>query len=195
MNTKANDAESPFQASPLRGNGNAKEVAVEPPVKNGPNSWEASSGKSRETPDQQLDLEEMVTIKRTYVYAGETISEDRSVPKSSAEAKEYLESKLQSPEVLLSNRPPLRRPKKRVSRFEPNPQGIVGGLPAGATNAPKLNVVQKSKLDWAGYVDKEGMQDELKVAERAKDGYHAKVEFLDRVDAKREEELRSLRLK
>ena len=160
--------------------------------------------------------EETVTIKRTYIFAGEKITEQKSVPKSSAEARLYLQS--QQPQSSTStsslltpsgNHPPLQRPKKRISRFEPNPMGIVKGLsePTLAWNVknaqakkdkekqgPKLNVVEKSKLDWAGYVDKEGMKDELDVAEKAKDGYLSRQDFLGRVDLAREEELRSARM-
>ena len=148
--------------------------------------------------------EDMITIKRSYVFAGETITEQKSVPKSSAEARLFLQSQQQvsstSPLPAPSSHPPLRRPKKRISRFEPNPNGIIKGLPSQsvaskANKGPKLNVVEKSKLDWAGYVDKEGMKDELDVAEKAKDGYLSKMDFLGRVDAKREEELRHARTK
>ena len=30
--------------------------------------------------------------------------------------------------------------------------------------AKKLNVVEKSRMDWAGFVDKEGIKDELELA-------------------------------
>ena len=138
--------------------------------------------------------EDMITINRTYVFAGETITEEKSVAKSSAEARLYLQTQ-QVPPAATPSHPPLRRPLKRKSRFEPNPEGIVKGLPASANKGPKLNVVEKSKLDWAGYVDKEGMQDELKVAEKAKDGYLSRTDFLGRMEAKREDELKNAKSK
>ena len=138
--------------------------------------------------------EDMIIIKRTYVFAGETITEEKVVPKASAEARLYLQNQ-QTPSSTPPDHPPLRRPLKRKSRFEPNPEGVVKGLPASANKGPKLNVVEKSKLDWAGYVDKEGMQDELKNAEKAKDGYLSRTDFLGRVEAKREDELRNARFK
>ena len=161
-----------------------------------------SNRQSRSHPSRESG-EEMITIKRTYEYAGEKYTDRKLVPKSSAEAKVYLESLQQSsssPSQAPPNHPPLRRPKKRVSKYEPNPEGIIKGLPTSsvksiANRGPKLNVVEKSKLDWAGYVDKEGMKDELAVAEKAKGGYLSRVEFLGRVDAKREEELRDARTK
>lgn len=131
--------------------------------------------------------EDMVAIKRTYVFAGETITEEKVVPKTSAEARLYLQSQQAtlSPPTTTPTNKPLRRPKKRVSQFEPNPNGVVKGL---APPGPKLNTIEKSKLDWAGYVDKEGIKEELDVAEKAKEGYLGRMDFLGRVEAKREDE-------
>ena len=146
--------------------------------------------------------DETLTIKRTYVFAGETISEEKQVPKASAEARLYLKS-LREPDANASaaaspTKPPLRRPKKRTSMFEPNPHGTVKGLtPTGASanKGPKLNTIEKSKLDWAGFVDKEGIQEELDGAGKAKEGYLGRMDFLGRVEAKREEEAKSARKK
>ena len=54
-----------------------------------------------------------------------------------------------------------------------------------ATHKPaKLNVLEKSRLDWAGFVDKEGISDELK--QHNKDGYVERQEFLRRSDDRRQ---------
>ncbi|KAL8767227.1 MAG: hypothetical protein Q9209_006232 [Squamulea sp. 1 TL-2023] len=137
----------------------------------------------------QPPAEDTITIKRTYVFAGETITEEKIVPKSSAEARLYLQSQAgsKSPISPVGGKP-LRRPKKRPSMFEPNPEGIVKGLAPTLSKGPKLNVVEKSKLDWASHVDKEGLKDELDVAEKAKDGYMGRMDFLGRSEAKREED-------
>lgn len=188
---------------------NSKLIAPSTPSKPNPPSQEPAASSSvvnppslkaenTEPPSKQVSTttssEDMITIKRTYVFAGETHTEEKVVPKSSAEAKLYLDSQQKAAATSL-NHPPLRRPLKRVSRFEPNPAGVVKGLQAGASKGQKLNVVEKSKLDWAGYVDKEGIQDELKMAEKAKDGYLSRTDFLKNVEAKREDELRNARLK
>ena len=147
--------------------------------------------------------EDMITIKRTYVFAGETITEEKLVPKSSAEARLYLQSQpVHEPGSNGSSapvtKPPLRRPKKRTSMFEPNPDGVVKGLVApvgGANKGPKLNTIEKSKLDWAGFVDKEGIAEELDDASKAKEGYLGRMDFLGRVEAKRDEGMKGGRKK
>ena len=139
--------------------------------------------------------EEMITIKRTYAFAGETITEEKIVPKASAEARLHLQSQqtdcnhISEPGV----QPPLRRPKKRASMFEPSSENSGQASHANQGKGPKLNTIEKSKLDWAGYVDKEGMKDELDGAEKSKDGYLGKKEFLDRVVAKRDHEILSVK--
>ena len=144
---------------------------------------------------------ETITIKRTYVFAGETITEEKQVAKTSAEARLYIQS-LQEAKgfgaTAPMTKPPLRRPKKRTSMFEPNPEGTVKGLAstsASANKGPKLNTIEKSKLDWAGFVDKEGIQEELDGAGKAKEGYLGRMDFLGRVEAKREEEVKGARKK
>lgn len=173
---------------------------------------------------QGLPGEETITIKRVYKFAGDVITEEKTVPKDSAEAKLFLSSEAAKKKKKTSsdakegdqtNNPsdavqiPLRRPLRRYSRFDPNPPDMIkkswekkiagsGGAGVGAgeqPTGPKLNTVMKSKLDWAEYVDRAGIKDDLDVHSKAKEGYLGRMDFLSRVDAKREEERRNARLK
>lgn len=153
--------------------------------------------------------EEMIKIKRTYKFAGEMITEEKTVPKDSAEAKIYLASgenvdTVDAAEIETNETIKLRRPLRKVSRFDPNPTGSIKKswekqvTEPGATEAakgPKINTVEKSRLDWAQYVDQAGIKDELVVHSKAKEGYMGRMDFLGRVDAKREEEMRNARLR
>ncbi|KAI9820554.1 MAG: swr complex subunit [Thelocarpon impressellum] len=131
---------------------------------------------------------ETITVKRTYDFAGETISEEKVVPRASAEATLFLQSQQRPPPA--QPKPGLRRPKKRTSMFETSASTSDAAAPA---KAPKLNTIEKSKLDWAGFVDKEGIADELDEHSKAKEGYLGRMDFLGRVEAKREEERRNAR--
>jgi Bucentaur or craniofacial development len=132
-------------------------------------------------------FDETITIHRTYTFAGQTTTESQTVPKSSAAALLYLQSQPQSQSSNQNQKPPLRRPKKRTSLFDPAGPGV------GATKAPKLNTIEKSKMDWAGYVDKEGLKEDLDEHSKAKEGYLGRMEFLGRVERKKEEEGRRAR--
>lgn len=147
--------------------------------------------------DQTLEGEQML-IQRTYKFAGEVITEKKWVLKSSAEAQEYLNSlkfkksqgdgkpssQQQSSLNTYSSNLKLRRPLKRPPILE---QIITGAL------KPKLTTLEKSKLDWATYVDKEGINEELTL--HNKDGYLARQDFLDRVETFKGQKYKELRQK
>jgi hypothetical protein len=158
--------------------------------------------------------EDMVMIQRTYNFAGKIHTEEKLVARDSAEARLWLQSQtlgkassqISDPNITKH----LRRPKKaRRSIFEPIteplPQRIDlrfgvqciirNGSGSAAAQAKKLNTVEKSKMDWAGFVDKEGIKDELETAGKAKGAYLGQREFLARVEEKRDEEARRARLK
>ncbi|OAL44327.1 BCNT-domain-containing protein, partial [Pyrenochaeta sp. DS3sAY3a] len=112
----------------------------------------------------------------------------------------------------------IRRPLRRPSRFDPNPLGYVRALPpehqlswprkvvsaipsgqkgmappaeipkAKPEKAQKLNVVDKSRMDWTGFVDKEGIAEELDTHGKTKEAYLGRMDFLAGVEARREEE-------
>lgn len=161
--------------------------------------------------DNTAPEEEKILIERTYKFAGETIHEKKLVPISSAVAKEYLNSlkfdankvgdnkddsipkndeRIENDNGIVgtdtntSDHPPLRRPLKRPPILE----DIISG-----SLKPKLSTLEKSKLDWVQYVDKEGINDELQYNNR--DGYLAKQDFLSRVESKKDAQYKELRQK
>lgn len=156
--------------------------------------------------------DEFIKIKRTYKFAGEMITEEKIVPKESAEAKIFLANEgnadtLTAADVEDSSNAKaikIRRPLRKLSRFDPNPTGTIQkswekrpatGIAEENVKGPKINTVEKSRLDWAAYVDQAGIKDELRVHSKAKEGYHGRMDFLDRVGAKQDEERRNARLR
>jgi hypothetical protein len=119
--------------------------------------------------------------------------------------------------------PKIRRPLRRPLRFDSNPTGYVRALPpehqlswprkaattasarqqnippaeapkaARPEKAQKLNVVDKSRLDWTGFVDKEGIGEELDTHGKTKEAYLGRMEFLAGVEARREEERKKMK--
>lgn len=173
----------------------------------------------------------MITIQRSYGFAGQTITEEKRVHKSSAEAKLWLSTHHPSEKTSATKPPPLddpiddesqtqlRRPLRRASKFEPNPTGEVKGLPIerqrlrAPTRADvlaqqqrkeeedkrrgkvlKLTTVQKSALDWAAHIDREGFKEELDVYGRSRQGFLGRMEFMRGVEGRKEEEERTARL-
>ena len=157
-----------------------------------------------------VDASDMIKIKRTYNFAGKVHTEEKLVARDSAEAKLYLasqDSKLAEAEAENENDQLKRKPRKAFrSSFEPAIEGLSQRVDLNLgmslrlelrdqqAKAKKLNVVEKSRMDWAGFVDKEGIKDELELAGKSKESYVSRQAFLRRVEAKKEEEARRARI-
>lgn len=148
-----------------------------------------------------LVANEKIKIKRTYEYAGEVVTEEKWVERESAEAQAYLSTLTEKDKVeTKSSQPQQQQPqekrlvndrgeKLRVVRKRPSLlEGIING-----SIKPKFNTLEKSKLDFAQLVDKEGINDEL--VQHSKDGYLEKQDFLSRVQFHRETQIKDIRQK
>ncbi|KAG6006360.1 swr complex subunit [Claviceps lovelessii] len=148
-----------------------------------------------------------IRIKRTYNFAGKVHTEEKVVARDSAEAKLYLASLGDGEAPVASDASLTKRTTKKAFRsaFEPvldhGPGrtdlnlGLAARIQAGKeAQAKKLTTVEKSRMDWAGYVDKEGIKDELELASKSKESYAARQDFLARSEAIREDEARRARL-
>jgi len=145
--------------------------------------------------------EEMITIKRPYKFAGEVHLEEKVVAKSSAEAQVWMAQQENRKATSGDPTDSKQRPLRKISRFDPNYSNVqafrnhlVKAQPA-AFNGPKLNVVEKSKMDWAVHVDQEGLRDELEVHAKAKDAYMNRMDFLNKVGQRQDDEARAARQK
>lgn len=145
--------------------------------------------------------EETINIKRTYKFAGEVHVEERTVLKSSAEAQLWLSQQRPSKgNNSADDGRHLNRPLRKLSRFDPNLSNMDAFKASWASiqeakfKGPKLNVVEKSKMDWAEHVDTEGLKEELNTHAKAKEGYLTRMDFLKEVEARKEAEARAARL-
>ncbi|KAI4858516.1 BCNT-domain-containing protein [Hypoxylon rubiginosum] len=168
----------------------------------------AAKDKSQTEKPAEAERPEMVKIKRTYNFAGKVHTEEKLVPRDSAEAKLYLASQdpKSAEDAEAEDGPPRRKPRRAFrSIFEPVAEGLAQrpdlnlGMSARLrlreqAKAKKLNVVEKSRMDWAGFVDKEGIQDELELAGKSKESFVNRQDFLARVAANKDEEARKARI-
>lgn len=169
---------------------------------------------------------ETVKIKRTYNFAGKVHTEEKLVPRESAEARLYLASQAgrngegaDDPSADAdadddqADQADRRMPRRAFrSAFEPVVStaeqggqqqhgqradldlGVAVRMQARQDKARKVNVVEKSRMDWAGFVDKEGIKDELALAGKAKGSFADRQDFLARSEARREEDARRVRM-
>ena len=153
---------------------------------------------------QTQDSTDLIRIQRTYNFAGKVHVEEKLVPRESAEAKLFLSSQ---GGIAFESQDPIKRKTRKAFRsaFEPLtdplPQrtdlnlGVAAVQQSGRdVQAKKMNTVEKSRLDWAGYVDKEGIKNDLELAGKSKDSYSAKESFLARSEARRDGDARQARM-
>ena len=166
-------------------------------------------------PSSTISQSDLVRIKRTYNFAGKVHTEEKLVPRDSAEAKLYLNQNPSAETVSPDEQEKPKRVLKKAFRsaFEPMPADATGtsalrrsdlnlGISArlqareqaDGAGARKLNTVEKSRMDWAGFVDKEGIKDELELAGKSKHSFVSRQDFLARSEAAREDEARKLRM-
>lgn len=139
-----------------------------------------------------------IRINVSYAFAGKVVTESKLVDANSAEAKAYLNSTsgLQLTDNNSNNRgfkshvPVIRTVKGYDEPLElkiklKRPSLIDKFMATQGNKYQKLSTLEKSRLDWASYVDTNKINDELKL--HNKDGYLEKQLFLDRVHLKRDE--------
>lgn len=168
----------------------------------------SSESQTQIEPRNSAEEADLIRIKRTYNFAGKVHTEEKLVARDSAEAKLYLAENGPDADDASLAAQQKRMPRKAFrSRFEPvaadgvSPRadlnlGMSARLQAREelASAKKLNTVEKSRMDWAGFVDREGIKDELELAGRSKHSYAARQEFLARSEAVREEGARRARM-
>ncbi|CAH2350735.1 SWR1-complex protein 5 [[Candida] railenensis] len=140
---------------------------------------------------------EMITIESSYTFAGKVITETKQVEVGSAEAKAYMNS---TGNIAYTGE---RSAKKEQRSFVPivrevngehlelriklkRPSLIDKFLLIQGNKSQKLSTLEKSRLDWASFVDKRKLQDDLKL--HNKDGYLDKQDFLNRVESKKDQQ-------
>lgn len=129
---------------------------------------------------------EMITITETFEFAKDVTTRERQVPKNSAEGQEYLRKQAIELEKKSATPTEVQKPK----RGGPPKRKRASALDAMATGGKpkKLNTLEKSKMDWQGFVDNEGITDDLRRHNQG--GYLHKQDFLARVDEKRYADLK-----
>jgi hypothetical protein len=159
-----------------------------------------SNNKKRSLPES---IEEDATAKKSRIDAiwadmNDTASTKKSNETSAVVTEEAAPATTSSSTTSATTTPtetaekkPMAAAKKKMSPLkQKRPKSSLSSLVSQYNiKEPKMNTLEKSKLDWQGYVDREGIRDDLKY--KNKDGYMEKVAFLQRVDDRRLSQLKS----
>lgn len=173
----------------------------EDPSSQSEKAWNLLKNESEKVkPDAKDKAEDMVLVKKTFRFAGETVNEEKLLPASHPDAIAYLSSQSNSTSNIISTpastsssrKPPLPGPigprKKKSS---------LAAMSAAATGKPtKINTLEKSKMDWnkfknqnASEQDRDEMEAQTKGGSSglgSMKGYMERKSFLDRVEGRLE---------
>lgn len=166
---------------------------VEDPEKLAAEDKAAQKPSVEESPE---DDSEKIKIQTSYTFAGKVVTESKLVDANSAEAKAYMNStsflsriddsgnKIPRAFVpILRQIPGTDEPTElRIKLKRPS---LIDKFLSSQGKQLKLSTLEKSRLDWASFVDKRKIQDDLKLHNKA--GYLDKQDFLGRVESKRDE--------
>lgn len=156
-------------------------------------------------PTQQLEPRK-IKIDSSYVFAGRLVTESKLVDADSAEAKAYLNStknvavasngigadtRSRSSVPVFRRVPGVDEPVQLRIKLK-RPSLIDKFLSSQGSKKNSLSTLEKSRLDWASFVDQKDLQDELKIHNRA--GYLDKQEFLSRLQEKRDVQFQKARM-
>lgn len=139
--------------------------------------------------------QDKIWINTSYTFAGRVVTESKQVDSNSAEAKAYLNSTSGISQPVKPGETMKRSfvPVLRTIPGEETPTelkiklkrpSLIDKFLTSLKNQ-KLSTLEKSRLDWASYVDINNISDELKL--HNKDGYLEKQDYLGRLQAKRDE--------
>ncbi|XP_078256484.1 craniofacial development protein 1 [Rhinoraja longicauda] len=135
-----------------------------------------------------------ITITKVFDFAGEEVKVTKEVDASSKEAKMFLqkqndtdeECSSATPEAVATGAPTGSRIKRQ--------SGLSNVLGKIVGKKQKMSTLEKSKIDWEAFKEKEGIGDELAIHNRGKEGYIERKAFLNRVDHRQFELERDVRL-
>lgn len=167
---------------------------------------EHNHDKTKECKEEQVVSEvrdplapKQIKIQINYTFAGKLITETKMVDENSQEAKAYINSTSSISSATVDNEIPYRRSHVNVFRTDPvtketkelriklkRPSLIDRFLEVNSNSKKmKLSTLEKSRLDWASFVDKRKINEELKT--HNKGGYLDKQAFLERMNVKQDD--------
>lgn len=115
------------------------------------------------------------TVKEIFEFAGEKIEVEKEIKSDDKNGDNNMRTGL----VAAASR----------ARSGGGLSGVLGQL--GKKN--KLSVLEKTKLDWSGFKKNQGIEEELQVHNKGRDGYLERQDFLERTDFRRFEIEKNLR--
>ncbi|XP_067853952.1 craniofacial development protein 1 [Heptranchias perlo] len=143
---------------------------------------------------EKLKAPGKVTITKVFDFAGEEVKVTKEVDATSKEAKNFLQNQNEMQEKCSPAAPATMEMGSPTGSGVKRQSGIGNILGKIGGKKQKMSTLEKSKIDWEAFKEKEGISDELAIYNRGKEGYIERKAFLDRVDHRQFELERDIRL-
>ncbi|KAK6983655.1 craniofacial development protein 1-like isoform X1 [Biomphalaria glabrata] len=185
-NSFKSDVKVPVPTKPSAGSGlGSLSSQVKPP------SESVSATPESQPESSSTEKSKKITITKVFDFAGEEIKITKEVDADSKEAKaeqkKQEKSKHDQTETAANSSVGLGIKRPAVG-------GGLGSVLNKITKKNKMGTLEKSKIDWESFKTKEGINDDLKIHNKGKQGYTERMAFLNRTDQRQFEIERSLRL-
>lgn len=175
----------------------ASKTSTSEPSQSTSNGSSSKTVKEKENPTSQApssstEVKKIVT--EIYEFAGEKVEVKKEIKVTETE-KSSASNEASSKKTATKTGPTLPFNRPRTS-------GSVGGGGGGSGLSSilgqigkknKLSILEKSKLDWGGFKQTEGIDEELQTFNKGRDGYLERQDFLQRTDVRQFEIEKSLR--
>nr|CAH8864490.1 unnamed protein product [Trichobilharzia regenti] len=115
---------------------------------------------------------EKVNVVKKYQFAGEEVEVTETVSKTANITK--------IPQNQNNTSTNTQPPKLKSPTLGPGLTSALQNLKSTVNKLPRLSTLEKSRLDWKQYVQKESLEDDLKAHNKGKDGYLEKQAFVSR---------------
>ncbi|XP_059164988.1 craniofacial development protein 1-like [Physella acuta] len=145
-------------------------------------------------PESQTEKAKKVTITKVFDFAGETIKVTKEVDADSKEAKAEQKKQETANQETANPADPLPTSSLSQGLKRPAVGGGLGSVLNKINKKNKMGTLEKSKIDWESFKKKEGIDDDLKIYNKGKQGYTERMAFLNRADQRQYEIERNLRL-
>lgn len=160
------------------------------------NSNEAQTTKPEKTSQlassivsNSINTEKTKTVTEIFEFAGEKVEVKKNIKVDNEKANS--DASVSSTTISNSTNVSISKPKVTASRSGGGSglSSVLGQL--GRKN--KLSVLQKSQLDWSGFKQNEGIDEEIQTFNKGRDGFLERQDFLQRTDLRQFEIEKSLR--
>ncbi|CAL1544820.1 unnamed protein product [Lymnaea stagnalis] len=156
-------------------------------------SNETATETKLETPSSNEKVKK-VTITKVFDFAGEEIKITKEVDADSKEAKEEQKKQENLTQEKSSSTAAVLKTSIGLGTKRPATGGGLGSVLNKINKKNKMGTLEKSKIDWDSFKRKEGIEEDLKIHNKGKQGYTERVAFLNRTDQRQYEIERDLRL-